>query len=112
MKREAPLAISSAGELALDHYEPALRKEEDLTFVSIRNYFSDVRQFMAWCNAIGTLRDQTIVVLLFHTGLRAGELCTLTRTQIHLGPRSGTIRVIGKRNKVRDVPLNATARAL
>lgn len=204
MKREAQPGLSSAGEHALEQYETALREEEDLTPISIRNYLSDVRQFMAWCeaqwqeeqvqqsftptfvttplitryrtylqtalwlkpatvnralmslkryfawttttrrtpldpakkvkfvpqeataprhltddeehalmaaaNAAGTLRDQTIMIVLLHTGLRARELCTLTRQQVHLGTRSGTLRIIGKRNKVREVPLNATAR--
>ena len=59
----------------------------------------------------GSLRDRAIIVLLLHTGLRAQELCTLTRTQVRLGKRSGTITVHGKHNKYRDIPLNATARA-
>jgi integrase/recombinase XerC len=47
----------------------------------------------------GTLRDRTIITLLLHTGLRAHELCTLRRDQLHLGKRAGLIEVIGKRNK-------------
>ena len=35
----------------------------------------------------------------------------LTRSQIKLGKRSGTIQVLGKRNKYREIPLNATARS-
>lgn len=65
---------------------------------------------VAAVNATGTLRDQTIIILLLHTGLRAQELCTLTRQQLHLGKRHGTLRIVGKRKKVREVPLNATAR--
>jgi integrase/recombinase XerD len=60
----------------------------------------------------GSLRDQAIIVLLLHTGLRAQELCTLTRAQVKLGKRSGTIFVHGKRNKYREIPLNATARTV
>jgi integrase/recombinase XerC len=59
----------------------------------------------------GSLRDRTIIVLMLHTGLRAREVCTLTRSQVKLGKRSGTIEVLGKRNKYREIPLNATARA-
>jgi hypothetical protein len=62
-------------------------------------------------NAVGTLRDQTIITLLLHTGLRAQELCTLTRQQVHLGKRNGILRIVGKRKKVREVPLNTTARS-
>ncbi|MEO9060329.1 MAG: site-specific integrase [Ktedonobacteraceae bacterium] len=58
----------------------------------------------------GNARDQAIIVFMLHTGLRAREVCTLTRSQIRLGKRSGSILVHGKRNKYREVPLNATAR--
>jgi integrase/recombinase XerC len=59
----------------------------------------------------GSTRDRAIIVLMLHTGLRAREVCTLTRAHIRLGKRSGTIVVHGKRNKYREIPLNATARA-
>ena len=58
----------------------------------------------------GTLRDRVLIVLLLHTGLRAREICQLRQDQVKLGKRSGTLEVIGKRNKYREVPLNATAR--
>lgn len=60
----------------------------------------------------GDLRDRAIIVLMLHTGLRAQELCTLTRAQTRIGKRSGAILVVGKRNKQREIPLNATARAV
>jgi integrase/recombinase XerD len=59
----------------------------------------------------GDMRDRAIIVLMLHTGLRAREVCTLTRGQVRLGKRSGTLTVQGKRNKYREIPLNATARA-
>jgi integrase/recombinase XerD len=58
----------------------------------------------------GTLRDRVLIVLLLHTGLRAREICQLRRDQVKLGRRSGTLEIIGKRNKYREVPLNTTAR--
>lgn len=58
----------------------------------------------------GTLRDRVLIVLLLHTGLRAREVCQLQRDQVKLGKRSGSLEIIGKRNKYREVPLNATAR--
>ena len=58
----------------------------------------------------GTLRDRVLIILLLHTGLRAREICQLRRDQVKLGKRSGTLEVIGKRNKYREVPLNTTAR--
>lgn len=206
MKRNAQPEISEDGQHALDQYRQVLQQLEDLSPVTIRNYLSDLRQFMAWCeyswheeqrahaftpqavapallmryrdylqttlslkpstvnrtllslkryfawtrktqlvqsnpaspikflpkeispprhldndeedalvasvNATGTLRDQTMITLLLHTGLRAQELCTLTRQQIHLGKRAGMLRIVGKRKKVREVPLNTTARSI
>src|SRR6266567_839071 len=56
---------------------------------------------VAAVNAAGTLRDQTIITLLLHTGLRAQELCTLMRKQVYLGKRNGMLHIIGKRKKVR-----------
>ena len=63
-------------------------------------------------NAIGTLRDQTIITLLLHTGLRTQELCTLTRQQVYQSKRNRTLRIVGKRKKVREVPLNTTAHSV
>ncbi|KIL34237.1 integrase [Cohnella kolymensis] len=60
----------------------------------------------------GSLRDQTILYLMLHTGLRTMEVCDLTPEDITLGKRSGQLTVrSGKRNKQREVPLNATVRA-
>ncbi len=59
---------------------------------------------------VGTLRDRVLIVLLLHTGLRAREICRLQHDQVKLGKRSGFLEIIGKRNKYREVPLNATAR--
>jgi len=65
---------------------------------------------IAAVTAGGSLRDQTIITLMLHTGLRASEVCRLGRDTVTLGRRSGTVQVVGKRNKYREVPLNATAR--
>lgn len=58
----------------------------------------------------GALRDRVFIILLLHMGPRAREICQLRRDQVKLGKRSGTLEVVGKRNKYREVPLNATAR--
>jgi len=58
----------------------------------------------------GPLRDQTIFMLLLHTGLRAHEVCGLQLRDVTVNKRSGVLRVRGKRNKYREVPLNSTAR--
>lgn len=48
MKREAQPALSVGGQQALDQYAYTL-KQEDLEVSTIRNYLSDLRQFIAWC---------------------------------------------------------------
>ena len=206
MRRTGQPALSATGQQVLGDYERALRTEEDLSAVTIRNYLSDLRHFAAWCESTwkqgqeeerpftpsavttptitdyraylqhtlrlkpasvnrslislkryfnwatdtgqlkrnpakvvklaeqeappprhlsdqeeqalvatvtetGSLRDRTIIILMLHTGLRAREVCTLIRSQVKLGKRSGTIQVFGKRTKYREIPLNATARA-
>lgn len=53
------------------------------------------------------VRDAAIVALLYVGGLRRSELVTLDMVQLDL--QRGTVRVIGKRNRERVVPLNADA---
>jgi integrase/recombinase XerD len=61
-------------------------------------------------NNYGSARNRTIIILMFHTGLRAAEVCGLKNEHIYLRKRSGHLEVYGKRNKYREVPLNATIR--
>jgi integrase/recombinase XerC len=51
----------------------------------------------------GNLRDRTIIVLMLHTGLRAREVCTLKPHNVKKGKRSGSLQVLGKRNKYREI---------
>lgn len=198
-------SLSPSAQSALEAYQHHLREEVDLQPATVRNYVSDVRHFMAWCEAIGSenrdtvqpfalervatptltryreylqhelqlqpatinrhlvslkryfgwaadrqliarnpasvvklvpqmarparhladheeaalvaaaensgsLRDRTLIVLMLHTGLRVNEVCSLQRDHVVLHKRSGYLKVWGKRNKYREVPLNATAR--
>ena len=76
--------------------------EESAIVSAVTNYGSD--------------RDRTIIILMFHTGLRSAEVCRLRCEHIHLRKRSGYLEIYGKRNKYRErtcphlVPLNATVR--
>ena len=65
---------------------------------------------VAAVTAYGTARDRALLVLALHTGLRAEELCGLRPADVTVQRRSGLVRVYGKRNKYREVPLNSTAR--
>jgi integrase/recombinase XerC len=56
------------------------------------------------------LRDLAIILTLRHTGIRVGELVGLTVHDISLSPRGGSVRVRGKGNKERVVPLNTDVR--
>jgi integrase len=56
-------------------------------------------------------RNYAIIQILLQTGIRLSECAALTFGDITFGERSGTLIVrAGKGNKVRSVPLNASAR--
>ena len=70
---------------------------------------SEVELLLAQPNdneALG-LRDRTMLELLYATGLRVSELVSLRVEQ--LNPRQGLIRLVGKGNKERLVPLGEVA---
>lgn len=51
MKRQAQPMLSEDGQQTLDQYRQVLQQLEDLSPVTTRNYLSDLRQFIAWCEA-------------------------------------------------------------
>lgn len=59
----------------------------------------------------GNARDEAIVSLMLHAGLRVSEVCALEREDIQISERSGKVTIRkGKGNKYREVPLNKTVR--
>jgi integrase/recombinase XerC len=54
-------------------------------------------------------RDAAILELLYGTGIRVAELCGLDRSDCD--PEGGSVTVLGKRAKVRRVPMGAPAAA-
>lgn len=59
------------------------------------NYFND---------SFPSVRDHLVIELLFGTGIRLAELISLKETDVDV--YAGTIKVLGKRNKERIVPVN------
>ena len=57
-------------------------------------------------------RDQAILAILLYHGLRCEEICTLTVGSIHQREGVPHIRVEGKGDKVRYLPLHVTAQRL
>nr|VFK53412.1 MAG: integrase/recombinase XerD [Candidatus Kentron sp. TUN]VFK54390.1 MAG: integrase/recombinase XerD [Candidatus Kentron sp. TUN]VFK55490.1 MAG: integrase/recombinase XerD [Candidatus Kentron sp. TUN] len=55
------------------------------------------------------LRDKTMLEVLYATGIRVSELVLLQRSQVNL--RQGILRIVGKGNKERLVPLGEEALA-
>jgi len=54
-------------------------------------------------NSFTDVRDQLILYLLYGTGIRLAELISLQKSHVNL--LAGTIRVLGKRNKERIIPI-------
>jgi integrase/recombinase XerC len=65
---------------------------------------------MPWPEGYEGLRDRLILELLYGTGMRLAELLGLSPAALDL--RRGTVRVLGKRNKERIIPLAPPLAAL
>lgn len=61
----------------------------------------------------GSKKEQALVMILLHTGLRVSEAVSLKTTDVVIRERSGHVAVRrGKGGKYREVPLNATVRRI
>ncbi|UOR14179.1 MULTISPECIES: tyrosine-type recombinase/integrase [Halobacillus] len=58
----------------------------------------------------GNKRDYAIILMLLYTGVRVRELVSLNRDDIQKSERKGEVRVIGKGNRERIIPLNVEVR--
>lgn len=76
---------------------------------------ADERSLLTTVHSGGNLRDIAVFALLLETGIRARELCALTREQGELALRYGHLIVPttgkGMSGKLREVPLWATSHA-
>ncbi len=72
----------------------------------VQNARTDTARFLSQ-------RNQAVIVLLLNTGLRVSELAALEMDDVNITERKGDLNVrYGKGGKAREVPLNATARAI
>ena len=55
----------------------------------------------------GNVRNYTMVLLLYGSGIRCSELCGLQWKDVQGNRQGGQITVLGKRNKTRSIPLHA-----
>lgn len=83
-------------------------KKIEIPFSEIE--MEDVLQKITFENSFEGQRDKLIIELLYTTGIRRAELINLKLTDIDLNRK--TIRVLGKRNKERIVPLLISTKAL
>jgi site-specific recombinase XerD len=68
-----------------EHFTRLLRAADRITWEALR------------------LRDKALLALLFDTGVRAVEACTLTREALFISPKESYIRVEGKGRRQREV---------
>ena len=76
---------------------PVFITDDKLTTLLDSNSFSDDFE---------GLRDKLVLELLFGTGIRLSELLSLKTSNVYLNEK--TIKVLGKRNKERIIPINLT----
>ena len=74
---------------------PAFVSEEKLNALLNNNTFT---------NEFESVRDKLILELLFGTGIRLNELLQLKTNDVYLSEK--TLKVLGKRNKERIIPIN------
>src|SRR4051812_6134075 len=79
-KRTAQPLLSSTAEQALATYARYLREEQDVSPATLRNYVSDLRQFLAWCEAAAAEHLEAPAMF----ALAQVTTPTLTRYRTHL----------------------------
>lgn len=81
MKRGAIPSLSQLGRQELADYEFYLRRQQDMSPVTIRNYLSDLRSFVAWYE---TQRIESVEAVEVGFQLEQITTPTLTRYRSYL----------------------------
>lgn len=69
------------------------------------------KSFLDAVRAHGSLRDQAILKLMIHTGLRAGETCRLKLSDINITEKRVSI-IVGLEGQRRSITLNAACKSI
>lgn len=67
-------------------------------------------QFRKEIHRMGNLLHICIIEILMNTGIRVSELCNIQLQDIEITERKGILKVTGKGNKQREIPLNKDVR--
>jgi integrase/recombinase XerC len=67
-------------------------------------------RYLRAVEACPSARDRAIALLPFYAGLRVSEVAALDVDDVRMSARKGTLRIVGKGEKTRDVPMHAKLR--
>lgn len=89
----------------IKHVKSGFRLPRFLTEQQMQEVFNNLKAFSGFQGS----RESAIIALFYHTGIRCSELQSLSINNVDLS--NNTIRVIGKRNKERIIPISNDCRA-
>ena len=73
----------------------AARRLDTATMIKLLNAYQG--------NTVTSIRNRAILLLLYATGMRRSELCSMTLERLTLGTTTGRVHIIGKGSKERTV---------
>lgn len=89
----------------IKHVKSGFRLPRFLTEQQMQEVFDNLKAFSGFQGS----REAAIIALFYHTGIRCSELQSLSINNVDLS--NNAIRVIGKRNKERIIPISNDCRA-
>ena len=88
----------------IKHVKSGFRLPRFLTEQQMQEIFNNLKAFSGFQGS----REAAVIALFYHTGIRCSELQSLSISNVDLS--NNTIRVIGKRNKERVIPISNDCR--